>query len=178
MLQIISPHERARIFSELGTADENLSKLLFLAWETQQQARIPKLVDLIWPQSQAIKSRLLWRDLQQLGPFELPLEGLGAAEAQRDLTRCVDLQLNNQHPQAVELAISLQEYWEALLIAVEHADWPLAIKANDLRDQYESQRASRLFARQLLKISMARRNQRRGRFNQDWRQFQSPVVHC
>lgn len=144
MLQIISPNERARIFSELGTADENLSKLLFLAWETQQQARIPTLVDLIWPKSQAIKSRLLWRDLQQLGPLELSLEGLETAEKQLELTRCVDLELNNQHTQAVELAISLKEYWEAILIAVENADWPLAVKANELREKYETQRASRL----------------------------------
>jgi hypothetical protein len=144
MLQIINPGERTRIFSELGTADQNLSKLLFLAWETQQQVRIPKLVDLIWPESQAVKSRLLWRDLRQLGLIDVPLEGLKSDESQTGLAQCVELELNNQHTQAIELAISLKEYRDATLLAVENANWPLAVKANDLRDRFNSQRASRL----------------------------------
>jgi tetratricopeptide (TPR) repeat protein len=152
MLEILDPRERARISSELGIADENLVRLLFLAWETQQQSRIPKIVDLVWPESQSIKSRLLWRDLDLLEPLHLTVENakpiresVDNAKSRANLARIVDLELNDRHTDAIEFAIGISDYHEAFSMATEHANWPLAIQANDLRNKRQSQRASRIF---------------------------------
>ncbi len=151
MLEILDPQERTKISSELGVADDNLVRLLLLAWETQQQARIPKIVDLVWPESQSVKSRLLWRDLGLLGPLGVRLENknpnnenLDNASSRLSLARIVDFELNDRHAEAVQLAIDLLKVDEAFLLATEHALWPLAIQANDLRTQRGRQPALRI----------------------------------
>jgi tetratricopeptide (TPR) repeat protein len=63
MLDALSDPDRARLLSETESLAGPRATLLMLAWADHEEHRIPALVDHLWPKSESIEARLLWKSL-------------------------------------------------------------------------------------------------------------------
>ncbi len=127
MLEILSPTERQKLLEDLPETASPLNQLLALAWDDQQERRLPHLIDRLYPIDQAVRARRTWQAV-----------GLGSL-AQQPLLHPEEVALNQQFTEVlaleqtgkVEAAIALAHRYSqrdlAYAMAVEHQAWPQSL---------------------------------------------------
>jgi hypothetical protein len=127
MLEILSPTERQKLLEDLPETASPLIKLLALAWNDQQEIRLPRLIDRLYPLDQAVRARRTWHALGLESLAQQPLLLAEEAPLSQQFTEILALEQAGKVEAAIALAHRCAQGDFAYALAVEHQAWPQAL---------------------------------------------------
>jgi hypothetical protein len=123
LLELVPPSVRESYAADLDATKEQLSTIFRLAWDAHEEHRIPQLVDLLWPRSQAIAARMLWRDIGAIDLSEVEYRSVNQTGSEDKLVEVFELLQNGQCDEAFRVSLAQHDFDLASRIAMEQGNW-------------------------------------------------------